>query len=76
MRYFYFVCGTAPIQVLPQPIAGLGEHYSEKRTIEVLQELGALRAEAWALRAEVAEIKASRSFRYARRIAGVLRGRR
>ena len=76
VRYFYFVCSDAPIAALPEPIAGLGEHYSEKKNIEVMQELGSLRAEVGALRAEVSDIKASRSFRYGNRIASVLRGGR
>jgi ubiquinone/menaquinone biosynthesis C-methylase UbiE len=66
LRYFYFVCSDAPIDTLPEPIAGLGEHYSEKRQIELMQELAALRA-------EVQEIKASRSFRLAHGIAKVVR---
>ncbi len=66
MRYFYFVCSNAPVPILPEPIAALGEHYSEKRQIELFQEVAALRA-------EVRDIKASRSFRLAHGVAKVLR---
>jgi ubiquinone/menaquinone biosynthesis C-methylase UbiE len=66
MRYFYFVCSDAPIAAVVTPMGALGEHYSERENIAVHRELAALRG-------ELADLRASRSFRLAHRLAGLAR---
>lgn len=61
LRYFYFLCSDAPITATIAPVAALGEHYSERA--EIQSEL-----ERASVERELAELRASRTYRLAKRL--------
>jgi ubiquinone/menaquinone biosynthesis C-methylase UbiE len=61
LRYFYFLCSDVPVTAAIAPLAALGEHYSEKATIQVQLERASLER-------ELADLRGSRTYRLAQRL--------
>ncbi len=66
--YFYFLCSDRAITETIEPLAALGEHYSDRAAF---QEHVARANEIGGLRAELEAIKASRRYQFAERLGTI-----